>query len=134
ARLGELLVHGGYEVRALVQYNSFASWGWLDALAPDVLRSVDVVLGDVRDSGSMLALTRDPDAICHLAALIAIPYSYAAPHSYLATNAGGTLNVLEAARAHSTPRLIHTSTSEVYGTALTVPITESHPLQAQSPY
>ena len=134
SHLVELLVHEGYEVRALVQYNSFASWGWLDTLAPDVLRSVDVVLGDVRDRGSMLALTRDADAICHLAALIAIPYSYEAPHSYLATNAGGTLNVLEAARAHSTPRLIHTSTSEVYGTALTVPISESHPLQAQSPY
>jgi NAD dependent epimerase/dehydratase len=134
SHLVELLVHEGYEVRALVQYNSFASWGWLDTLAPDVLRSVDVVLGDVRDRGSTLALTRDADAICHLAALIAIPYSYEAPHSYLATNAGGTLNVLEAARAHSTPRLIHTSTSEVYGTALTVPISESHPLQAQSPY
>jgi NAD dependent epimerase/dehydratase len=134
SHLVELLVHEGYEVRALVQYNSLSSWGWLDSVGADVMRSVDVLLGDVRDPRSMFDLARDVDVICHLAALIAIPYSYQAPDSYLATNAGGTLNVLEAARAHSTPRLIHTSTSEVYGTAITVPISESHPLQAQSPY
>ena len=134
SHLVELLVREGYNVRALVQYNSFASWGWLDTLQRDVLCSVDVVLGDVRDRGSMLGFTSDADVICHLAALIAIPYSYEAPDSYLATNAGGTLNVLEAARVHQTPRLIHTSTSEVYGTAITVPISECHPLQAQSPY
>jgi UDP-glucose 4-epimerase len=134
SHLVELLVHEGYAVRALVQYNSLSSWGWLDTLDREVLSSVDVVLGDVRDRRSMFDLVRDVDAICHLAALIAIPYSYQAPDSYLATNAGGTLNVLEAARAHGTPRLVHTSTSEVYGTAITVPISESHPLQAQSPY
>jgi len=88
----------------------------------------------VRDAGQMMQFVRGADAVCHLAALIAIPYSYIAPASYLATNAGGTLNVLEAVRAHGTPRMVHTSTSEVYGTALTVPIHESHPLQAQSPY
>jgi UDP-glucose 4-epimerase len=134
SHLVELLVREGYAVRALVQYNSLSSFGWLDTLDPEVLRSGEVVLGDVRDRRSMLEFAQDVDAICHLAALIAIPYSYQAPDSYLATNAGGTLNVLEAARAHSTPRLIHTSTSEVYGTAITVPISEAHPLQAQSPY
>ena len=134
SHLVELLVREGYVVRALVQYNSLSSWGWLDTLDPEVLRSGEVVLGDVRDRRSMLEFAQDVDVICHLAALIAIPYSYQAPDSYLATNAGGTLNVLEAARAHSTPRLIHTSTSEVYGTAITVPISEAHPLQAQSPY
>lgn len=134
SHLVELLVGEGYSVRAMVQYNSFSSWGWLDTVDPQILGEVDIVLGDVRDARSVMDLTRDADVICHLAALIAVPYSYQAPDSYLATNAGGTLNVLEAARTHGTPRLIHTSTSEVYGTAITVPITESHPLQAQSPY
>jgi UDP-glucose 4-epimerase len=134
SHLVELLVREGYSVRAMVQYNSFASWGWLDTLDRDVLAAVEVVLGDVRDARSVMDLTRGADTICHLAALIAIPYSYQAPDSYLSTNAGGTLNVLEAARAHGTRRVIHTSTSEVYGTAITVPIHETHPLQAQSPY
>jgi len=134
SHLVELLVHEGHEVRAMVQYNSFSSWGWLDTLGADVLASVQVVLGDVRDPRSVDELLAGADAVCHLAALIAIPYSYQAPASYLATNAGGTLNVLEAARRHGTGRVIHTSTSEVYGTARTVPIDESHPLQAQSPY
>jgi NAD dependent epimerase/dehydratase len=134
SHLVELLVREGYSVRAMVQYNSFASWGWLDTIDKDVLSGIEVILGDVRDARSVMDLTRGVDTICHLAALIAIPYSYQAPDSYLSTNAGGTLNVLEAVRAHGTGRLIHTSTSEVYGTAITVPIDESHPLQAQSPY
>lgn len=134
SHLVEALITEGYSVRAMVQYNSFCSWGWLDEIDAKVLADVEVVLGDVRDRRSVMDLTDGVDAICHLAALIAIPYSYQAPDSYLATNAGGTLNVLEAARIHGTPRVIHTSTSEVYGTALTVPISESHPLQAQSPY
>jgi len=118
----------------MVQYNSFNSRGWLDSLADEVMASVEVVLGDVRDSSSVLAFTDAAEVVYHLAALIAIPYSYRAPRSYLDTNAAGTLNVLEAVRAHGTPRLVHTSTSEVYGTAVRVPIDESHPLQAQSPY
>ena len=134
SHLVEALVSEGYAVRAMVQYNSFSSWGWLETLDVEVLANVEVVLGDVRDRGSVMDFTTDVDAICHLAALIAIPYSYRAPESYLATNAGGTLNILEAARSHETPRLIHTSTSEVYGTAQSVPIDETHRLQAQSPY
>lgn len=121
-------------MRAMVQYNSFNSWGWLESLHPETMASVEVVLGDVRDPDSVDDLVRDVEVVYHLAALIAIPYSYRAPRSYLATNAGGTLNVLEAARLHRTPRVVHTSTSEVYGTARSVPIDESHPLQAQSPY
>lgn len=134
SHLVDALVTRGYRVRALVQYNSFSSRGWLAQLSADTMSSVDVVFGDVRDGGQMLHYVDGVDAVLHLAALIAIPYSYVAPASYLTTNAGGTLNVLEAVRAHGTPRLVHTSTSEVYGTALTVPIHESHPLQAQSPY
>lgn len=134
SHLVETLVARGHHVRALVQYNSFSSRGWLTQLSPETMSSVDVVFGDVRDNGQMMQYVEGVDAVLHLAALIAIPYSYVAPASYLATNAGGTLNVLEAVRAHGTPRLVHTSTSEVYGTALTVPIHESHPLQAQSPY
>ena len=134
SHLVEALVERGDTVRALVQYNSFSSCGWLEDL-PDAMSSeIEVVFGDVRDGGQMMSLMDGVDAVCHLAALIAIPYSYEAPASYLATNAGGTLNVLEAVRAHGTPRLVHTSTSEVYGTAVTVPIHETHPLQAQSPY
>ncbi|MEO6122957.1 MAG: GDP-mannose 4,6-dehydratase [Ilumatobacteraceae bacterium] len=134
SHLVERLVLEGYRVRAMVQYNSFSSLGWLETISSDVMADVEVVLGDVRDHRSVVDLTRRADTICHLAALIAIPYSYQAPGSYLATNAGGTLNVLEAAREHGTSRLIHTSTSEVYGTAVTVPISEDHRLQAQSPY
>jgi NAD dependent epimerase/dehydratase len=118
----------------MVLYNSWGSWGWLDSLPPDVLANVDVVMGDVRDPRATLDFVEGADVVYHLAALIAIPYSYRAPHSYLETNAGGTLNVLEAVRSHRTPRMVHTSTSEVYGTAVRVPIDEDHPLQAQSPY
>jgi UDP-glucose 4-epimerase len=134
SHLTEALVREGYRVRALVQYNSFGSWGWLDTVDDEVRDQIEVVAGDVRDAGSVRSLLTDIDVACHLAALIAIPYSYLAPASYLDTNAGGTLNVLEAARALGTSRVVHTSTSEVYGTARTVPISEEHPLQAQSPY
>ena len=134
SHLVEVLVERGYSVRAMVQYNSFSSAGWLDKLPNEILDHVEIFMGDVRDHRSVMELTQGVDAICHLAALIAIPYSYQAPESYLATNAGGTLNILEAMRAHGTPRMIHTSTSEVYGSALMVPIPETHPLQAQSPY
>jgi NDP-hexose 4,6-dehydratase len=134
SHLVEALVQRGHSVRAMVQYNSFSSAGWLDKVSPTVLEHVEIHMGDVRDHRSVMELTDGVDAVCHLAALIAIPYSYQAPESYLATNAAGTLNILEAARIHGTPRIIHTSTSEVYGSARTVPIPESHPLQAQSPY
>lgn len=134
SHLVELLVERGHRVRAMVQYNSFASWGWLETLPAGVLDQVDVVLGDVRDPGSALDLVQGAEAVYHLAALIAIPYSYRAPHSYVETNVMGTLNVLEAVRRERTPRMVHTSTSETYGTARSVPISEAHPLQAQSPY
>lgn len=134
SHLVEGLVRRGHHVRAMVQYNSFDSAGWLDRTDPEVLDHVEIILGDIRDRRSVQDLMTGAESVCHLAALIAIPYSYQAPESYLATNAGGTLNVLEAARALGTTRVIHTSTSEVYGTALTVPIAETHPLQAQSPY
>jgi len=134
SHLVEALVASGARVRAMVLYNSFGSWGWLDSLDPEVLASVEVVLGDVRDPRATLEFVGEADVVYHLAALIAIPYSYHAPHSYLETNAGGTMNVLEAVRSLGTPRMVHTSTSEVYGTAIRVPIDEEHPLQAQSPY
>ena len=134
SHLVETLVARGNRVRAMVQYNSFSSWGWLETIPADVMADVEVVLGDVRDPGSVLDLMRGVDVVYHLAALIAIPYSYRAPSSYLATNGGGTLNVLEAARQLDTGRIVHTSTSEVYGTARVAPIPETHPLQAQSPY
>ena len=134
SHLVETLVRSGARVRAMVLYNSFASFGWLESLPADVLANVEVVLGDVRDESATSDFVADVDIVYHLAALIAIPYSYRAPRSYLETNAGGTLNVLEAARRHQTPRVVCTSTSEVYGTARRVPIDESHPLQGQSPY
>ncbi len=134
SHLVEALVARGDSVRALAQYNSFGSWGWLDRLSQETLGSVDVVLGDVRDAGSVLDFLGDADVVYHLAALIAIPYSYRAPRSYVDTNVSGTLNVLEAARTLGTGRVVVTSTSEVYGTARSVPISEEHPLQGQSPY
>lgn len=134
SHLVEELVEDGQRVRAMVQYNSFSSFGWLEQLRPDVRASVEIVLGDVRDPGSVDALVQDCDVVYHLAALIAIPYSYRAPHSYVETNVVGTLNVLESVRRHDVGRLVHTSTSETYGTAQTVPITEDHPIRTQSPY
>ncbi|HEY5837252.1 GDP-mannose 4,6-dehydratase [Streptomyces sp.] len=134
SHLVEALVASGRRVRAMVQYNSFSSHGWLEVLAPDVLDRVEVVLGDVRDPGSVRDLVAGSDTVYHLAALIAIPYSYRAPRSYVDTNVSGTLNVLEAVRESEIPRLVHTSTSETYGTAQTVPISEDHPIVTQSPY
>lgn len=134
SHLVEGLVRSGARVRAMVQYNSFNSWGWLETLPGDVMEGVEVCPGDVRDPGSVRGLMEGAHTVYHLAALIAIPYSYQAPRSYIETNVIGTLNLLEAARHLGTPRLVHTSTSEVYGTARTVPIHESHPIHAQSPY
>jgi UDP-glucose 4-epimerase len=134
SHLVEALVASGHHVRAMAQYNSFSSYGWLETLPQDVMDNVEVVLGDVRDAGSVQHLLTGTEAVYHLAALIAIPYSYQAPHSYVATNVTGTLNVLEAVRRLGIPRMVHTSTSETYGTAQTVPITEDHPINTQSPY
>jgi NAD dependent epimerase/dehydratase len=134
SHLVEQLVARGHRVRAMVQYNSFGTWSWLDSLTPDVLDSVDVVSGNVEDADTVRDLIEGAGTVYHLAALIAIPHSYRAPRSYVQTNVVGTLNVLEAARAQGCDRLVHTSTRETYGTARTVPISEVHPLQAQSPY
>ncbi len=134
SHLTELLVERGQQVKAMVQYNSLGGWGWLDALDRHVLEHVTVVPGDVRDPASVLGLLAGVETVYHLAALIAIPYSYQAPRSYTETNVLGTLHVLEAVRELGTPRMVHTSTSETYGTAHTVPISEDHPLHAQSPY
>lgn len=134
SHLTEELVKAGYRVKAMAIYNSQGSYGWLDTLGPEVMEYVDVQLGDIRDAGSVRALMQDAQTVYHLAALIAIPYSYVAPRSYVETNITGTLNVLECARDLGTTRIVHTSTSEVYGTARTVPIHETHPLQGQSPY
>ncbi|MBY3596236.1 NAD-dependent 4,6-dehydratase LegB [Rhizobium bangladeshense] len=132
SHLVETLVRSGVEVRALCQYNSFSSWGWLDQ--SEHRGQFEVILGDVRDPAQMGAVAKGVDTVFHLAALIAIPYSYQAPSSYIDTNMHGTLNVLQGALDAGVGRVIQTSTSEVYGTARFVPISESHPLQAQSPY
>ena len=132
SHLVELLIAKGYSVKALSYYNSFNNWGWLENL-PDK-NQVEVISGDVRDPFFCKELTKETDIIFHLAALIAIPYSYVAPHSYIDTNVKGTLNICQAALENGCKRLIHTSTSEVYGTAKYVPIDENHPLQPQSPY
>lgn len=134
SHLAEACVRLGAQVTALVHYNSSGSWGLLDALPEQLLGNMNVVAGDIQDAEFVRRAVKDKAVIFHLAALIAIPYSYIAPRSYVRTNVEGTLNVLEAARAESTPRIVHTSTSEVYGTALQRPISESHPLQGQSPY
>lgn len=132
SHLTEMLVKRGFQVRALAQYNSFNSWGWLDEV--DCQQQIEVVCGDVRDPQFCRTICSGIDTVFHLAALIAIPYSYQAPDSYVDTNIRGTLNVCQAARDAGVKRLIHTSTSEVYGTAQYVPIDEKHPLQPQSPY
>lgn len=134
SHLTELLVREGYDVRAFVQYNSFNSWGWLDECDADVAGCFEVIAGDVRDPFGVKAAMKGCDSVIHLAALIAIPFSYHSPAAYVETNINGTLNVLQAARDLNISRVIHTSTSEVYGTARYVPIDEEHPLQAQSPY
>jgi NAD dependent epimerase/dehydratase len=134
SHLAEHLVRSGHEVKALAIYNSQGSWGWLDTLPADIKDSLEVVLGDIRDPYHMNQLAAGQDAIMHLAALIAIPFSYVAPDMYVQTNVQGTLNLLNAARTHNVGRFIHTSTSEVYGTAQYVPMDEGHMLQGQSPY
>jgi len=134
SHLAELLVSQGSEVTAFCYYNSFNSRGWLDTSDPDVVGQMRIVMGDVRDTGGVRDALKGADAVYHLAALIGIPFSYAAPESYVDTNIKGTLNVLQAARDHEMARVVVTSTSETYGTALHVPIGEGHPLQAQSPY
>jgi NAD dependent epimerase/dehydratase len=130
----EALVRKGYRVRAFVLYNSFGSWGWLDRCADDVKGGFEVFAGDVRDPNGVRTAVNGCEAVLHLAALIGIPYSYHSPDAYVDTNIRGTLNVLQAARDMGLSKVVHTSTSEVYGTARFVPITEDHPLQGQSPY
>ena len=132
SHLTEALLKEGYKVRALSQYNSFNYWGWLEDINPS--SSLEIVCGDVRDPDFCRDISKDIDVIFHLAALIAIPYSYIAPESYIETNVKGTLNICQAAKDYGVKRILVTSTSEVYGTAQYVPIDEEHPLQPQSPY
>jgi NAD dependent epimerase/dehydratase len=134
SHLVEHLVRQGIDVKAFVYYNSFNSWGWLDDSDDAVKQSIEVFAGDIRDPHGVRAAMQGCDVVLHLAALIAIPYSYHSPDTYIDTNIKGTLNVVQAARELGVERVVHTSTSEVYGTARFVPITEAHPLQGQSPY
>jgi len=132
SHLVEMLVSEGFHVKALAQYNSFNNWGWLEDI--DCKSNIEIVTGDIRDPFFCNEVTKDVHTIFHLAALIAIPYSYVAPQSYIETNIAGTMNMCKAALSNNVSRFVHTSTSEVYGTAQYVPIDELHPLQAQSPY
>ena len=132
SHLVEMLVERGYKVKALAQYNSFNNWGWLEDI--NCQDEIEIFCGDIRDPSYCKIITKDIDTIFHLAALIAIPYSYIAPDSYVDTNIKGTLNICQAAKERGGIRVIHTSTSEVYGTAQYVPIDENHPMQPQSPY
>lgn len=134
SHLTEELVKQGLDVRAFVFYNSFNSWGWLDSLPKDILANLEVFAGDIRDPYGVKQAMKGCQVVLHLAALIAIPYSYHSPDTYVDTNIKGTLNILQAARELGVEKVVHTSTSEVYGTARFVPITEEHPLQGQSPY
>lgn len=134
SHLTEELVLKGYEVRAFVYYNSFNTWGWLDTLPQEIMKSVEVFQGDIRDPNGVEEAMRDVNVVFHLAALIAIPFSYHSPDTYVDTNIKGTLNVLQAARKLGTDRVLTTSTSEVYGSARYIPIDENHPFQGQSPY
>lgn len=134
SHLVETLLDEGYEVRAFVLYNSFNTWGWLDTFPKEKLDQIEIFSGDVRDPNAVRKAMQGMDAVFHLAALIAVPYSYYAPDAYVDTNIKGTLNVLQAARDLETERVLVTSTSEVYGTAQYVPIDEKHPFQGQSPY
>lgn len=134
SHLTEELIRQGYDVRAFVYYNSFNSWGWLDHSSLDITKQCEIFSGDIRDPHGVKTAMQGCDAVLHLAALIAIPYSYHSPATYVDTNINGTLNVLQAARELGVEKVVHTSTSEVYGTAKFVPITEEHPLQGQSPY
>lgn len=134
SHLTEALVRSGYDVRAFTFYNSFGSCGWLDHCSQDVVGKFEVIAGDIRDPHGVRAAMIGCDVVLHLAALIAIPYSYHSPDTYVDTNIKGTLNILQAARELGVAKIVHTSTSEVYGTAKFVPITEDHPLEGQSPY
>ncbi|MDD3268841.1 MAG: NAD-dependent 4,6-dehydratase LegB [Syntrophomonadaceae bacterium] len=134
SHLVEKLIRSGYKVRALVQYNSFNSWGWLDHVSQEIQDSLEVFAGDIRDPHGVQEAMRDCDVVIHLAALIGIPYSYHSPDTYIETNIKGTLNILQAARHLKVDKVVHTSSSEVYGSAQYVPINEEHPLQGQSPY
>ena len=134
SHLTEELIKQGHKVKAFAHYNSFNSWGWLDSIKKDVMKEVEVFTGDVRDPNGVREAMKGMDEVFHLAALIAIPFSYHSPDTYVDTNIKGTLNVLQAAKDLGTSRLLITSTSEVYGTAQYVPIDEKHPFQGQSPY
>ncbi|MDI6813074.1 MAG: NAD-dependent 4,6-dehydratase LegB [Desulfitobacteriaceae bacterium] len=134
SHLTETLVRKGHKVRAFVYYNSFNSWGWLDTLDKAIQDELEIFAGDIRDPFAVHKAVEGCNVLLHLAALIAIPYSYQAPAAYVETNVTGTLNILQAARACGVEKVVHTSTSEVYGTAKYVPMDEDHPLQAQSPY
>jgi NAD dependent epimerase/dehydratase len=134
SHLVEALLKHGCKVRAFVYYNSFNSWGWIDTLSKEQQANIDVFAGDIRDPNGVKQAMKGCDVVFHLAALIAIPFSYHSPDSYVDTNIKGTLNVLQAAREHNTERVLITSTSEVYGTAQYTPIDEKHPFQGQSPY
>lgn len=134
SHLTENLLEKGYEVKAFTLYNSFNTWGWLDSLPKEKLNQIEIFCGDVRDPNGVREAMKGVDAVFHLAALIAIPFSYHSPDSYVDTNIKGTLNILQAARDLDTERILITSTSEVYGTAQYVPIDEKHPFQGQSPY
>lgn len=134
SHLVERLIELGYKVKAFVYYNSFNSWGWIDTFEKDIKEKLEIFSGDIRDSNGVYESMKDVDAVFHLAALIGIPFSYHSPDSYVDTNIKGTLNILQAAKKLDTKRVLITSTSEVYGTARVVPITEEHPFQGQSPY
>ena len=134
SHLTEALVRRNFNVRAFVLYNSFNSWGWLDHSDSEIKKSLEIFSGDIRDPYGVFSAMRGCDVVFHLAALIAIPYSYHSPYTYVDTNIKGTLNVIQAARQLDIQKVVHTSTSEVYGSAQFVPITENHPLQGQSPY
>lgn len=134
SHLCESLVKQGFQVKAFVQYNSLNSWGWLDHIEKNTLQEIEVVSGDIRDPFGVKNAMQSCTAVMHLAALIGIPYSYHSPQSYVETNVNGTLNIVQAAKELNISKIIHTSTSEVYGTAQYVPIDEKHPLQPQSPY
>lgn len=134
SHLTQELVNQGYKVRAFVMYNSFNSWGWLDSLETNLKENIEVFSGDIRDPYGVKEAMKGCNAVLHLAALIAIPYSYHSPETYVDTNIKGTLNILQAAKELNIEKIVHTSTSEVYGSAQFVPINESHPLQGQSPY
>lgn len=134
SHLVQALLKEGCKIRAFVYYNSFNSWGWLDSLPAETLKQIDVFAGDIRDPNGVSEAMQDCELVFHLAALIAIPFSYHSPDSYVDTNIKGTLNVLQAARQHNVQRVLVTSTSEVYGTAQYAPIDEKHPMQGQSPY